>query len=183
MAHILVVGGTGMLSGVSRLLASDGHTVSVVGRSITKMNSLQSSLPPQVHIHPLLVDYNHVSKFREQIRLAIQLYGPIDCAIVWVHSYAKHTLPVLIEEVAVSSVDWELFHVVGSSTDLPSIKDELPLPTSCSYYQIKLGFIVEEKRSRWLTHAEISSGVLQSIAEKEPSYIVGTVQPWDARPQ
>ena len=40
----------------------------------------------------------------------------------------------------------------------------------------------EGGRSRWLTHDEISQGVLDAIQVGEDVAIIGTVQPWEERP-
>ena len=36
--------------------------------------------------------------------------------------------------------------------------------------------------TRWLTHAEISSGVLNAITLGTPRHIVGMIRPWNQRP-
>lgn len=50
------------------------------------------------------------------------------------------------------------------------------------YREIILGFVLEGDRSRWLTDAEISAGVLAAVDADQPRYIVGTVRPWHLRP-
>ncbi|NLG69565.1 MAG: hypothetical protein GX496_08420 [Firmicutes bacterium] len=50
------------------------------------------------------------------------------------------------------------------------------------YREVILGFVVEPSGSRWLTHDGISPGVLEAIDRDAPRWIVGTVEPWSARP-
>lgn len=50
------------------------------------------------------------------------------------------------------------------------------------YRQVILGFAVEGGRSRWLTHDEISGGVVAAVRADEPYRVVGTVDPWSLRP-
>jgi len=50
------------------------------------------------------------------------------------------------------------------------------------HHQIILGFHITCEGSRWLTHAEIASGVLVAIGQQEDTAIVGTVSPWENRP-
>ena len=45
------------------------------------------------------------------------------------------------------------------------------------YRQVILGFVVEPGGSRWLTHQEISTGVMAAVRRDAPYYVVGTVEP------
>jgi hypothetical protein len=45
-----------------------------------------------------------------------------------------------------------------------------------------LGFVLEGNHSRWLTHAEISGGVIHSIQTQSKRHVVGTLTPWYRRP-
>ena len=56
------------------------------------------------------------------------------------------------------------------------------LPPNVAYRQVILGFQIEGERSRWLTHGEISQGVLQAIADDAEYHVVGVVRPWERRP-
>ncbi|MED4701280.1 hypothetical protein P9436_19755 [Lysinibacillus capsici] len=42
--------------------------------------------------------------------------------------------------------------------------------------------MMEEGHARWLTHEEISQGVIVAIQQDPPIHIVGTLQPWAKRP-
>ncbi len=44
--------------------------------------------------------------------------------------------------------------------------------------------MVEESsnRSRWLTHEEISKGVIDAINNPKGRYIIGQIEPWGQRP-
>ena len=50
------------------------------------------------------------------------------------------------------------------------------------YQSVLLGFVVETPKSRWLTNAEISNGVFAAIASEAPHTVIGTVEPWSAKP-
>ena len=47
---------------------------------------------------------------------------------------------------------------------------------------MQLGFKIIGSHSRWLTHAEISNGVIESLKGNKTKTIVGTLHPWDRRP-
>ncbi|WP_244527775.1 hypothetical protein [Virgibacillus chiguensis] len=62
------------------------------------------------------------------------------------------------------------------------MKREVKLPASCVYYQIRLGFVIEEDQSRWLTNKEISDGVIKAIKNKNRITTIGQLEPWEKRP-
>jgi len=39
--------------------------------------------------------------------------------------------------------------------------------------------MMEEGHARWLTHEEISQGVIVAIQQDPPIHIIGTLQPWE----
>jgi hypothetical protein len=50
------------------------------------------------------------------------------------------------------------------------------------YQAVVLGFMLEGAKSRWLTNAEICDGVLAALQSERALSIVGTVEPWSAKP-
>nr|QQZ48808.1 hypothetical protein JKL49_15675 [Phenylobacterium glaciei] len=52
----------------------------------------------------------------------------------------------------------------------------------CELRQVVLGFKVEEAGSRWLTHDEISDGVLEAARADRLLTIIGQTEPWSAKP-
>jgi len=77
---------------------------------------------------------------------------------------------------------WQLFHVLGSRSNLDELLRTVPVPACCIYHQVQLGFVIEGDRSRWLTHSEISGGVIEAIRGGLPRHVVGTLEPWSRRP-
>lgn len=152
MKHALVVGGSGMLAKTSLWLADNGYLTSVVGRNEKKLNKL---VKRNSSITPISVDY-----YNED-----QILGMIGSEI----------------ENA-STNEWELYHVLGSSKNLDEIDKSIDISAKCLYHQVQLGFILYGNRSRWLTHDEISNGVITCIQNKLKKFVVGTLEPWDKRP-
>jgi hypothetical protein len=82
-----------------------------------------------------------------------------------------------------------MFQVLGSAANDPAhpwrldlarqVADGLP---DCALRQVVLGFQIEGGRSRWLTDAEISEGVLEAVRLDRPYSVVGVTEPWNARP-
>jgi len=181
MVHALVVGGTGMLANTSLWLVSNGIHVSVIGRNKARMESLLNATDSSL-MTPIFVDYSDIALLKKEIRSTIEQNGPIDLVIAWIHSYAERTLESIVSEISpCRNGTWKLFHVLGSSADLSEIQENMHLPNSAQYYQVQLGFIIENGHSRWLTNEEISQGVIDSIQHHRLINIVGTLQPWEKR--
>lgn len=83
--HALVIGGTGMLAGVSIFLAKEGYSVSVIGRTPAKFDRLKSESPPG-SIFPIQVDYHSEALFTE-IEKAIAEQGSFDLIVSWTPNY------------------------------------------------------------------------------------------------
>lgn len=185
--HALVVGGTGMLRGVSLHLAETGYTVSVVARSRARLDSLAAASTAPGAINPLPLDYRQSERLVEALRSAMEQHGPVELAVCWIHSAPPDALRLTVETIATRSPSCRLFHVRGSAVANPAAggprapewMEEHP---GIRYRQVVLGFVIEGNRSRWLTHEEISGGVISAIADDAPYSIVGTVEPWSMRP-
>lgn len=181
--HILVVGGSGMLKEACLTLAQNGHIVSVIGRSMNKLEELKH-IEPSIHIFNLIsLDYTDSELLKSKLAQTIKEWGPIECAICWIHSTAPQAPYIVAEHL---KKDSPFFHLFGSAFADPS-KDPQAVIQSFSIYPIQyhpivLGFILEENTSRWLTHKEISQGVLKAFNAPQAINIIGTVNPWSARP-
>lgn len=183
MEHVLVIGGMGMLSGVTHWLVQQNYRVSIVARNRDRMEKLigESEIPSA--ITPLFVDYCSETDLRSEINRTIRENGEIKLVVAWIHSVGKNALSIIAEEISKSCEDkWRLFNLLGSSTDLKKAVEEVEAPTGCRYRQVLLGFVNENGHSRWLTHKEISDGVIESIQNDMALHIVGTVEPWELRP-
>ena len=78
---------------------------------------------------------------------------------------------------------WKLIEVKGSSSHLSNIQTTGQyVQENCHVKIVQLGFVLDGCTSRWLTHKEISNGVIQAIKSENNKTIVGTLEPWDRRP-
>jgi hypothetical protein len=183
MPHALVVGGTGMLKKASLWLVEQGYHVSVIARDDKKLSSLVENSKDPSHITPLKVDYENEISLRLQIHKSIQKNGPIDLVVTWIHSTAPNALPVIMNQIEQSILGkWKLYHVCGSSSNLEELKTKADPSESCLYHQVKLGFVIESNKSRWLTNDEIADGVIEAIKNENDVTVVGTLTPWEKRP-
>lgn len=179
--HALVVGGTGMLKHVSVWLVEQGFHVSVIGRNAERLEKLKALCKEPEKVTSIAIDYHNSEALRIAVRNTVEDNGPISLAVAWIRSTAPEAIAIIGEEVEACLRGWELVHILGSSAYKKGNKEvESNL---CNYRSIILGFIVEGEKSRWLTHSEISKGVIQGIQSKEPKIIVGTLEPWGLRPR
>ncbi|WDL94117.1 short-chain dehydrogenase [Bacillus sp. HNR-4] len=178
--HALVIGGTGMLKRVSIWLCEQEFQVSIIGRDEVKLENVkrESAIPENITYLPL--DYHNDDDVKVAIKSAIEQNGPITLVVAWIHSSAKDALSLICRELDLSSETYEVFHILGSKAS--RIASQKIGGTRCSYHRIILGFILEDTYARWLTHEEISDGVIKGIESKCNEWIVGRVEPWELRP-
>lgn len=174
-SNVLIVGGSGMLAGLARGLCDHADHVSVLSRNEKRIRAISSA------IEPIACDYNDGVALSEALS---QIAAP-DLVVAWIHGRAPHARRAFAESLV---ADGRFVHVLGSAHADPAHPDRLGemekavegLPID--YQAVVLGFVVENGKSRWLTNAEISDGVLAAIASEVPHSIVGTVEPWSAKP-
>ncbi|WP_339249312.1 short-chain dehydrogenase [Sporosarcina sp. FSL W8-0480] len=173
--HALVIGGTGMLAGVTTFLANRGYSVSVIGRTAAKLERLKTESPPNM-IFPIQVDYYSNALFSE-VEKAIAERGPFGLIVSWTPNY-----PALeqICEMNGNAISFRLIHVKGSRRYFED--EEIRVSTNCVYEKVFLGFVKEEGSSRWLTHEEIAGGVIEQIVNKKDERIIGQLHPYSERP-
>jgi hypothetical protein len=174
--HILVVGGTGMLSGLCEALAGDGGRLSLLARRSSGWRGAPA--------RAFDCDYRDEAAFADAVDAALAANGPVDLAVAWIHDARLPANRILAERLGPA----RLFQVLGSATADPARPDRLQVAAAaaqgldCQMRQVVLGFQVEAGQSRWLSDDEISRGVLAAIRRDEPYCVVGVVEPWGARP-
>jgi hypothetical protein len=177
LGHDLVIGGSGMLAGLVEAMARQGRQVSVVARGMARLQSLAARHP---NIHPLPLDYHDAAAFDA----GLSARGPFARCVAWMHDDDQDRALRVARRV--SGVYCQ---VLGSASADPARPERLaewqalfrPLGRPVLRLAV-LGFVVENGRSRWLTDAEISSGVGDALVREAAVTVVGTVTPWRARP-
>jgi hypothetical protein len=173
--NVLIVGGSGMLAGFSRTMCDHADRVSVLGRNEKRIRAISDE------IEPIPCDYNDGVALSEALS---QIAAP-DLVVAWIHGRAPHARRAFAESLV---ADGRFVHVLGSAhadpahperiAEMEKAAEGLPI----DYQAVVLGFVLEAGKSRWLTNAEISDGVFAAIAAQAPHSIVGTVEPWSAKP-
>ena len=177
--HALVLGGSGMLRDVSLWLAHRMVT-SVIARNTERLDQLAAC---HVNLHGSAVDYTDVDRLHIRLKEVQRMHGPVELVVAWVHGDPTDTLRTVRQSIErASDHSWRLVHVVGSSTDRDAIRRRIDLGSRCTMHSTQLGFVLDGNGARWLTHTEISNGVIRCIETKR-DVLVGRLEPWDERPR
>ena len=177
--HALIIGGTGMLKGVSLWLTELGFKISVIGRSERKHLDLEKRSGNPGLINHMMLDYNDHSKLEKEMRSVIEKDGPISIVVSWTPSLSA--LELVSNVVSERSSEWKLYQIKGSRRFFED--DRLTISTNCKHRSIYLGFVIENHQSRWLSNTEIAEGVITSIEEDRTESIIGRLHPYEDRPR
>ncbi|TSB46617.1 short-chain dehydrogenase [Alkalicoccobacillus porphyridii] len=182
MKNVLIFGGTGMLLQATKWLEKEYDNITVFGRDAGKNPWLLDQVENN-NFEFLELDYRNTEHLKKLIQQSFEKYGQFDCVLAWIHGTAPNALATIIKELEMNQrQSYRLFHVKGSSSSLSHMKNEVIVPDNCLYREVILGFCLEGDSSRWLTHKEISDGVINAIKDDDKKSIVGTVTPWERRP-
>ena len=175
-----------MLREVSRQLAYDYDTVSVIGRNMHRMYALSREMEHlNGNLDALLLDYTDYDELVKKVGISIERYGLIELVVSWIHSTAPDAGRLIAEQINESGGEFIFYDVLGSEYEDPSAEKTLPGFASLEYIKYRrviTGFVLEKRSSRWLTNEEISSGVMEAINNDWEYSIIGTTEPWEKRP-
>jgi NAD(P)-dependent dehydrogenase (short-subunit alcohol dehydrogenase family) len=181
MKRALVVGGTGMLSGVVAELVRDGWHVVVPSR---RYAPIPADLPHAGDRQALWVeaDWAEPEPFAERARKA--LGGPAGLLVGWVHD--AYRVDVLAAVAPLLANDAAVVEVRGAAAAQPSSGEPEPSLPAHETQLVVLGFVRDGESTRWLTHSEISDGVLDAVrralAERPPAiHQIGEVNQYALR--
>jgi len=183
--HALVIGGTGMLLHASMAIANSSEVFTAVAKSSESLGSLAQALGQSrgAARHYLRLNWDQPTEFLSALSSHVERVGQPSLVLAWLHDMELG--PPVAHAVSGKGSRCEFFQVLGSDAASPRsgaavLREEVG-PRN-SYHQVVLGFIREGGVSRWLSDDEISAGVLEAIALRQPIYTVGTIKPWEERP-
>ena len=150
----LVLGGTGMLAGVATALLVDGWHVVLPSRR--RPSALTS------HGHTagwVKADWTEPAALAATAADAFD--GPVDLLVAWIHrgvrvSVLRAVAPLLADGAPVVEV-----HGSASANPLGGCPE--PVLPDHPTQQVVLGYVRHAGRTRWLTHEEVSAGVLDAV--------------------
>lgn len=179
MKHALVIGGTGMLKNVSLSLLMDYETVTVVARSEEGFELLKNEAGKlAVKLNPLKIDYTDYLGFTNALLKALKDFGDFSLCLCWIHSSAP-AASMIAAKVVNQSPKCDFYEILGSGSrdttdEKKTREDTYKLFENLNYHSIILGYIRnDDNTSRWLTHDEISSGVLDAIKKSAENSVIG----------
>ena len=184
--HVLTIGATGMLSGATYELALKTNTLTCMASTARSLKVIEGGLDRHgPTYHPLQIDYTDTQQFMDEIKQTWKKQ-PFSLVLAWFHNSGSESLRQLLNYLDQQPEQTGFYHVMGSAAADPT-KENIPFVPNpkygLRYHQIILGFhITSDGRSRWLHHGEINNGVLEAIRSGRQRTIVGTVEPWSARP-
>ena len=149
----LVLGGTGMLAGVAAALLDDGWQVVLPSRR-------RPAAPTNGHAASWVkADWTEPAALVATVSEALD--GPVDLLVAWVHrevrvSVLRAVAPLLADGAPVVEV-----HGSASANPLGGCPD--PVLPDHPTQQVVLGYVRHAGRTRWLTHDEVSAGVLDAV--------------------
>jgi hypothetical protein len=178
MKHYLVIGGTGMLQAAVLDWNQEGHKVTVVARTEEKLRRLSKCAAYPELLRTVQADYHQLESFQKKLE---DMPAP-DIIVSWIHRSGNNAIQALSSIYGILAKRVELFHIKGSSAHDPRQNYTPNYSDTIDYHEIILGFQLTGGASRWLTNEEIANGVREAVKLREHRYIVGTVEPWSARP-
>ncbi|MFP7494345.1 hypothetical protein SFC66_11205 [Terribacillus saccharophilus] len=179
MKHYLVIGGTGMLQAAVHAWNLEDNKVTVVARTKEKLQRLSASAVHPDRIQIIQADYQKPASFQAQLE---KLPVP-DVIVSWMHKSGNDAMQNMCSFYSELQKEISLFHIKGSSASDPWHNFTPAFGENIIYHEVILGFKVLQTGSRWLTNEEISSGVIHAVENRQPRLIVGSLEPWNSRPQ
>ncbi|HHG86120.1 MAG TPA: hypothetical protein ENJ82_15330 [Bacteroidetes bacterium] len=189
MAHVLVVGGTGMLKKVSLFLAAHDNVVSVIARTKSDLLALKKEAETFIgRINPLQLNYRDQEALTTQLETAIQTHGPLTMVVNWMHAHALESATAIAEILNRTSPICRYFQILPTiggddQSDHAYYNDPFAHLNKVLYRKVILGFIIEQGMSRWLSKAEIGDGIIDVLQNDKRDVVIGTLEPWEERPK
>lgn len=187
--RVLVIGGTGMLRPAVDELLDRGSTVLGVARRPGRGvggDDRGSAAGARGDYFGVAGQWSEPAAFVDELESILGGDTAIEAAIAWVHTPYRQT--VLEQLGRVLTTDATVLQIWGSASQDPrEVMAEDPaaaVPTgrSWSMRHVYLGYQPGPGTARWLTEAEISSGVLDAWDSGREHTVVGRLDPWDRRP-
>jgi hypothetical protein len=185
MNHILIVGGTGMLQDVAGYYTAQRYYVTVLARNAERLFLLKKMFIKQPgKIIPIAQDYRDWRTSIEKIKDTIEMIGPVDTAILWIHDTGEIFSDKLKALLFTHHPLTKVYQLQGSASahpiSLTNVEWKYKYPEY--YREIYLGYVQNGSSTRWLNNKEIAGGVIEAIENDGTNYTIGELDPWERRP-
>ena len=169
-----------MLAGASVALAARSEAMTSVARTRRSLAALDAAIADTVRVHHVLtLDWHEPDRFVGEIERHVATTKPPDLIVAWIHDDGRALR--LAEALATPERPPTFVHVVGSASgDVGAVADGVRAgmgapEIAVRYRQVVLGAHRTAGGMRWLTHDEISTGVLEAIEQGRDRFVVGVV--------
>ena len=162
--NAIIVGGTGMLGRASSHVAG-------ISRNLTLICRYPDSLAAQIGAQGIALNWGD----RERAEMMLDQHVPCDLLITWVHQDGAWLRRFLGRRLVAGG---RAIHVFGSASAKSILQQaRLSQPEEDHTVQnVLLGWNEANDNKSWLTHSQISQGVIQAIQNpKTRSIVVGTL--------
>ncbi|GAB1512458.1 NAD-dependent epimerase/dehydratase family protein [Actinophytocola sp. KF-1] len=150
----LVLGGTGMLAGVAAALLDDGWHVVLPSRRRPAMPTTNGHAASWVK-----ADWTEPAELVATVSEALD--GPADLLVAWVHREVRVSVLRAVAPLLAAGAPVVEVHGSASANPLGGCPD--PVLPDHPTQQVVLGYVRHAGRTRWLTHDEVSAGVLDAV--------------------
>ena len=184
--HLLLVGATGMLAKAGEAIVPGALHTTLVASTTESLERFRASVP-EASLSLLALDWSESDAVRASLSQACKEHGVFDAVLLWVHRNGHDLKLILAQLLDSASGPCHVWDVLGSAhaDPLQHLSDQtvvLRAHPRVAYRAIVLGFVREKGGKRWLTHGEISQGVLRGIAQTlstsdHTPFIVGETSP------
>lgn len=164
-----------MLRSASVRLASISDYVTVIGRNSHRLAAMTAACS---NIIGISVDYHNTEAFIEKLKQSRSKYGPSDLGVCWIHETAPDAAIHFAAQVGTPETPARFIQVLGSAAMKPTAddvarRDAIARMKNINYCEVLLGCVHEGTSFRWLTHQEISDGVIDAINLDVTRLVVG----------
>lgn len=185
----LVLGGTGMLQGCAEELLERGWRVVLpCRRAKPEMGqAARAAMRRRGHTPTgdscwVAADWARADELAERVRA--ELDRPVDLLVAWVHASYREAVLKAVEPLLAPTAPVVEVHDIGAINPTRGVPD--PLLEGHPTQQVVLGFVRHSDRTRWLTHEEISEGVMQAVhraleGKQSSVHQLGEVDTWVVR--
>jgi hypothetical protein len=158
MEHALVIGGTGMLAGAVREIVRRAGALTLVARS-------PESLAAETGARALPMDWTRKDSVAHALARLREQPAP-DLMVSWIHDDGLWCLS-LFEALLAPGARSIRVHGSGAGDPRDGIRTDPPPPAGLIRQEVVLGWINQPGARRWLTHEEISRGVLAALDDPQ----------------
>jgi hypothetical protein len=171
----LVIGGTGMLERASLELASQSSHFTMVASTRISLEGFESLARSKGSpVRSIRADWNDREQFLGVLEDQPNREGTPDLVVAWLHEIDLG--PVLASKICRPDHSTVFLQVCGSMaprSDTFLSFGNMDVYPSIDYRLVILGFRQQGNTRRWLTHEEISDGVLKAVKSQTQISIVG----------